>query len=99
MLFSRKTALWLAILPSTLAIDCTASNAIDLNSSGGDGGGGSGGSSSTCTDLCGNDLTCLGLCDGSAAAVGAIKGACGDKGLLWYIAPSPQPLTIKQDGT
>lgn len=77
MLFSRKTALWLAILPSTLAIDCTASNAIVIDVS--SGGGGGGGSSGTCSDLCGNDLTCLGLCDGSAAAVGAIKGMCAPK--------------------
>ncbi|KFY95354.1 hypothetical protein V498_03394 [Pseudogymnoascus sp. VKM F-4517 (FW-2822)] len=77
MLFTRKTAVWLAILPSALAIDCTATNAvpIDLSAGGGDGGGGGGGGgSSTCTSLCGNDITCLGLCDGSTAAVGAIKG-------------------------
>lgn len=84
MLFTRKTALWLAILPSTLAVECTASNAIviDLTSAGGGGGGGSGGggggsfdnSGTVCSDLCGTETTCLGLCE--PVRVRAIKGVC-----------------------
>ncbi|KFY21590.1 hypothetical protein V493_07274 [Pseudogymnoascus sp. VKM F-4281 (FW-2241)] len=72
MLFTRKTALWLAILPSALAIECTFTNAIDVSSVGGSGGGSSG-DSSTCLGLCGTDATCLELCEGNAAAIGAIK--------------------------
>ncbi|KFY64066.1 hypothetical protein V496_03499 [Pseudogymnoascus sp. VKM F-4515 (FW-2607)] len=76
MLFTRKTALWLAILPSTLAVECIASNAIviDLTSAGGGGGSGGGGSfdnsGTVCSDLCGTETTCLGLCEPARAIKG-----------------------------
>merc|ERR1711939_773183 len=60
MLFSKTAVLarGLAILPLTLAYDCTNTNAFDWPkpSSGGSGSGGS------CSETCGNDLSCVQQC-------------------------------------
>jgi hypothetical protein len=69
MLFSKNTLLWLATLPLTLAVDCSATNAIDWPTSSGGSGSGSGGGD-VCNELCGNRESCLELCSGTSGVIG-----------------------------
>jgi len=82
MLFSKTAVLarGLAILPLTLAYDCTNTNAFDWPkpSSGGSGSGGS------CSETCGNDLSCVQQCleleiMGGCAAIELTGGVCVEK--------------------